>query len=260
MKILIFESAEHVADRAAQEIVATVRARPDAVLGLATGGTMPPIYRRLVEAHSQGAASFAQVTTFNLDEYVGLGPDHPCSYRRFMREQLFDHVDLDPARTHLPRGDAPDPVAESARHEGLIAGQGPIDLQLLGIGGNGHIGFNEPTSSLGSRTRVKTLTSTTREANRRFFGPGEDPPKYAITVGIGTILDSRAIMLLATGAAKADAVAAMIEGPLGAFCPASALQLHPRVTVVLDREAASTLALKEYYFQVHPDGQEAAIV
>ena len=257
MKILIFGSAEHAADRVAQEIVATVSARPGAVLGLATGGTMPPVYRRLAEACRAGAVSFSRATSFNLDEYIGLAPDHPCSYRHFMTEQLFKQVDFAPERTHLPKGDAPDPVVESARYEGLIGSAGPIDLQLLGLGGNGHIGFNEPTSSLGSRTRIKTLTAATRDANRRFLAPGEEPPKYAITVGIKTILEARAIILLATGAAKADAVAAMIEGPLGAHCPATALQLHPEVTVVLDQLAASKLALKKYYFEVHPDGRES---
>ena len=147
--------------------------------------------------------------------------------------------------------------AACAAYERAIVDAGGVDLQILGIGTDGHIGFNEPGSSLASRTRIKTLTAATRDANRRFFAPGEEPPKYAITVGIKTILESRAIMLLATGAAKADAVAAMIEGPLGAHCPATALQLHPEVTVVLDQLAASKLALKEYYFEVHPDGRES---
>ena len=239
--------------------MARVQDRSETVLGLATGGTMPPVYQRLAEAHRRGAVSLAGATCFNLDEYVGLAPDHPCSYRYFVTENLFGPTDFDPARTHLPDGMAADPVAESARNEALIQSEGPIDLQLLGLGGNGHIGFNEPTSSLGSRTRIKTLTAATRTANRRFFGPGETPPKYAITVGIKTILESRSILLLATIAAKAEAVAAMVEGPLGAHCPATALQLHPAVTVVLDQAAASKLALKDYYFEVHRDGQEARI-
>lgn len=256
MKVLICDTPDAAVERAAGMICAHLRDRPDTVLGLATGGTMLPLYGRLIAAHRDGL-SFARATTFNLDEYVGLPPDHPASYHAYMRQHLFCHIDIDPTRTHLPRGDAPDPVAEAARYEALIAAAGGIGLQLLGIGRNGHIGFNEPISSLASRTRVKALTESTRAANSPYFAPGETPPTHAITVGVATILSAGECLLLATGADKAPAVAAMVEGPLAAICPASALQLHPRATVVLDRDAASALRLTDYYQLAHNGGAPA---
>lgn len=258
MKVLILDSAEAAASRAAEIIVGTLGAGQGAVLGLATGETMRPVYARLVALHREGRAEFAGVTTFNLDEYVGVPPDHPASFAAFMRAALFDHVNLDPARCHLPRGDAPDPEAEARRYEAAIAEAGGIDLQLLGIGRNGHLAFNEPTSSLASRTRIKTLTEATRTANAPAFAP--DPvPRRAITMGIATILSARACLLLATGAAKAQAVARMVEGPIGADCPATMLQMHPAATVVIDDAAAGSLALREYYETVHPGGGEARL-
>ncbi|WP_112323607.1 glucosamine-6-phosphate deaminase [Oceanibium sediminis] len=257
MKVLILEDEGAATARVAGIVARSVRANPAAVLGLATGGTMLPLYRLLRDMHRDEGVSFAQVTTFNLDEYVGLAPEHPGSYHSYMREALFDHIDIDLARTHLPRGDAPDPTAEADAYEALIAGVGGIDLQLLGIGRNGHIGFNEPTSSLGSATRIKTLTTETRAANRQYFADDETTPRYALTMGIGTILAARSCLLLATGAAKADAVARAIEGPVSAACPASALQMHARATLVLDRAAASDLKLTDYYEHVHPGGGES---
>lgn len=258
MKVLILETAQKAYERAADIIAALVRENPRAVLGLATGGTMLPVYEHLVAAHRAGLG-FAGITSFNLDEYVGLPPQHPQSYRSYMDQAFFDRIDIDPARTHLPRGDAPDAMAEAARYEDAISRAGGIDLQLLGLGRNGHIGFNEPTSSLGSRSRVKTLTRQTRDANSRFFGPDETVPQFAITMGIATILDARHCVLIATGSEKARAVAAMVEGPLAAICPASALQMHPRATVILDSDAAAGLRLKNYYRHVHPDGSDREI-
>lgn len=258
MKVLICEDEQGAVTRAAGLIADHVAAHPDAVLGLATGGTMLPLYERLIALHRAGL-SFARVTSFNLDEYVGLPAEHPASYHSYMRQALFDHLDIDASRTHLPRGDAPDPHIESDRYEAAIAAAGGIGLQLLGLGQNGHIGFNEPTSSLASATRVKTLTKSTRIANRPYFGPGETPPEYAITMGVGTILSARECLLLATGEAKAAAAAAMIEGPVSAVCPASALQMHPKATVVLDRESAAQLRLTEYFQHVHPDGQPSPL-
>ncbi|MGR3464487.1 glucosamine-6-phosphate deaminase [Limimaricola sp.] len=217
---------------------------------------MEPVYARLVEAVRAGTVRLDRMTSFNLDEYVGLPPDHAQSYHAFMRAQLIAPLGLDPARLHLPRGDAPDPVAEARRYEAAILAAGGIDLQLLGIGENGHIGFNEPSSSLASPTRVKTLNRGTRAANARFFGPGETVPRHAITMGIATILQARHALMLATGAHKAAAVAAMAEGPVSARCPASALQMHPRATIVLDAAAAAKLELRDYYDTVHPDGRE----
>ncbi len=190
------------------------------------------------------------MTTFNLDEYVGLDPRHPQSYRRFMEEHLFRHVDLEPARTHLPDGMRENPHEAGPEYEARIRAAGGIDLQILGIGANGHIGFNEPTSSLGSRTRVKTLTAKTLEDNRRFFRDGEFQPRLAITMGIATIMEARKIVLLATGRAKADAVRHAVEGPVTSLCPASALQWHPNTTVVIDREAAEKLEYMDYYRSV----------
>jgi glucosamine-6-phosphate deaminase len=198
VKVLILDGAEAAAERVAEIVAARLGSAPGAVLGLATGETMRPVYARLVALHREGRADFAGAATFNLDEYVGVGPGHPASFAAFMRETLFDHVNLDPARCRLPRGDAADPEAEARAYEAAIAAAGGIDLQVLGIGRNGHLAFNEPTSSLASRTRIKTLTEATRRANAPAFAP--DPvPRHAITMGIATILEARACVLLATG-------------------------------------------------------------
>lgn len=254
MKVLILDTPQEAVSRTVGLIGEQLAAKPDSVLGLATGGTMVPVYQGLVADHRAGRISFAGVTSFNLDEYLGLPPTDPRSYRATMQAQLFDHVDIDPARTHLPLGDTSDPDAEAARYESLIAAAGGIDLQLLGIGQNGHIGFNEPTSSLTSRTRVKTLTQETRAANAPFFPDGE-MPHFALTMGVGTIMDARHCVMLATGAAKAQAIAATVEGPVAAVCPASILQMHRHATLVLDRAAAGRLSLLSYYFHVHPNGE-----
>jgi glucosamine-6-phosphate deaminase len=256
MKVLILDTAAAAADRVAGLIAAELRARPRAVLGLATGGTMESVYRALIARHRSGEVSFGTATSFNLDEYVGLAPDHPCSYWHYMREHLFRHIDLPKGAAHLPHGDAPDPEAEARRYEAAIRDAGDIDLQLLGLGLNGHIGFNEPTSSLASLTRIKTLTRETREANSRFFPDGTEPPRHAITTGIATILRARHVVLIATGAAKAEAVAEVIEGAVSARWPGSVLQMHPQATVVLDSAAASGLDLRDYYQDVHPDGRD----
>lgn len=259
MKVLINPSPELAVDRAAYQIVNQVKHLPGTVLGLATGGTMEAVYARLIACYRAGEISFAQSQSFNLDEYVGLPPDHPRSYWRYMREQLFDHVDFPKGATHLPRGDATDPDAEADAYERAIAAAGGIGLQLLGLGANGHIGFNEPTSSLASLTRIKTLTRSTRDANARYFDTPAEVPRQAITMGIGTILNADEVVLLAYGEGKAEAVAAMIEGPLSAACPASALQLHRKATIVLDQAAASRLKLRDYYDDVHPGGRDTAI-
>ena len=253
MKVLIHETEGTATDCVAGLFVDRLARQPDTVLGLATGGTMEAVYDRLIARHKAGEMSMAQATSFNLDEYVGLSPDHPCSYWHYMREKLFDHVDIDPNRAFLPHGDAPDAELEAERYEAAIVQAGDIGLQLLGLGTNGHIGFNEPTSSLVSHTRIKTLTRSTREANARYFDSFDDVPRLAITMGIGTIMRAEEIVLLAFGAAKADVVAKMIEGPVSAACPASVLQMHRKVTVVIDEAAASKLALRAYYEEVHPE-------
>ncbi|MBO6637766.1 MAG: glucosamine-6-phosphate deaminase [Roseitalea sp.] len=260
MKVLVVPTAERAATRAAGLVADCLNVGDRPVLGLATGSTMEPVYADLVARFRTGAISFSGATTFNLDEYVGLSPDHPQSYRRTMHRLLFDHVDIDVGACHLPQGDAPDPHVEAQRYDAAIAAAGGIDIQLLGIGRNGHIGFNEPTSSLGARTRIKTLTRSTRQANAAFFAKPEDVPRHAITMGIANILEARHCVLVATGAAKAGAVARMIEGPLGADCPATALQLHARATVIVDGHAAAGLELIDYYQEIHPDGEEPVLV
>lgn len=247
MQVIIVKTAAEVATRAATAISQQLSTRPDSVLGLATGSTPVATYEVLIRHCQHREVSFSQCRTFNLDEYLGLGPEHPQSYRRFMNEKLFSHVDMRPENTHIPDGLTDDPEGECQRYESAITELGGIDLQLLGLGHNGHIGFNEPTSSLASRTRVKTLTPDTVAANARFFGPDEVQPRLALTMGIGTIMEAREILLLATGEGKAAAVAGMVEGPVSAACPASALQYHPKVRVLMDEAAASQLKLRDFY-------------
>ena len=247
MEVIIFDTAEQVAARCAQIFAETVQTHPKCTLGLATGSTPIAMYKKLVEKHQNDGLSFKEVKSYNLDEYVGLSGDHHQSYRHFMNENLFDQVDINKENTFVPPGDAENPMQGAAEYEQDIVNNGGIDLQVLGIGGNGHIGFNEPTSSLGSRTRVKTLTQKTVDDNSRFFAEDEFQPTLSITMGIKTILDSKRVILLATGEGKADAIADAIEGPLAAICPASALQLHDKATFIIDRAAASKLKMTDYY-------------
>jgi glucosamine-6-phosphate deaminase len=222
------------------------------VLGLPTGATPRLLYAELVRRHRADGLSFARVTTFNLDEYVGVGPEHPGSFRRYMEDALFRHVDLAPSRTHVPDGLAADVRASCAAYEAAIAAAGGLDLVLLGLGGDGHVAFNEPTSSLASRTRIKTLSAASRAANQAAFGP--DPiPGHVVTMGIATILEARRCVLLASGARKAPALAATVEGPVTSMVPASALQLHASVTVICDEAAAARLTLTDYYRAVQAD-------
>ncbi len=247
MKVVILATAGEVANYGAEVFRRQLEAKPASVLGLATGSTPLALYERLIDGCRAGDLSFRAATTFNLDEYLGLDATHPQSYRHYMNRHLFAHIDIDPQRTHVPAGDTGNARRASADYDARIAAADGIDLQLLGIGRNGHIGFNEPYSSLRSRTRVKTLTSRTIADNARFFAAGEYQPHLAITMGIGTILDARHVLLLATGRPKAAAVRQMIEGPVQARCPASALQLHERVTVVLDADAAGALEDPEFF-------------
>ena len=250
MEIIITPDPASASKEAARFLAALLRKKPTAVLGLATGGTPLLLYRELIRMHRMEGLDFSRCSTFNLDEYVGLGPEHPASYRRFMQEHLFASLNVPPERIRIPDGLAPDIPAHCAAYEQTIAEAGGIDVQILGLGRDGHIGFNEPTSSLGSRTRLKTLTARTREDNARFFASPSEVPHHVITMGIGTIMEARDLVLLAFGEAKADAVAAMVEGPLTAMVPASALQMHPVVKVLLDESAASRLKRRDYYRQV----------
>jgi glucosamine-6-phosphate deaminase len=221
----------------AARLIARLAAAPDSVLGLATGRSMIGVYRHCVAAYRAGRVSFARMTSFNLDEYCDLPEGHPSSFAAYMREHLFGKVDADPARTHLPEGGADGAEA----YEAAIRAAGGIDLQLLGVGRNGHIGFNEPGSPPDSRTRIVTLSPDTREANATDFPPGESVPERAVTMGLATILSARAIVLLATGAAKAEALAAALTGPVTTTLPASFLRHHSDVTVICDEDAASRL-------------------
>lgn len=250
MRVIIEKDADSVAARAARFVAELVRGKPACVLGLPTGGTPLGLYRELTRLHREEGLDFSQVTTFNLDEYVGLEPSHPQSYRYFMQENLFRHLNLEPARTHVPDGLSLDFESSCQRYEQMIRDAGGIDLQVLGIGSDGHIAFNEPGSSLGSRTRVKSLTGQTLRDNARFFGSEEAVPRLAVTMGVATILESRRCLLLATGPAKASAVRSAIEGPVTAQVTASALQLHRDVIAVLDEEAGSWLTRREYYAEV----------
>ena len=257
MEIVVLGTPEAVCLRAARMVAAQVRAKPDAALALAAGATPRGIYAELVRQHRTEGLSFARVSAFNLDEYVGLSPEHPRSFRRALAEELYRHVDLPAAQTFAPEGTAADLAEACRRYEDQIAAVGGLDLVLLGLGRDGHIAFNEPTSSLGSRTRIKTLTEETRAANQPGFG-AEPVPRHALTIGIATILAARRIVLVAFGTAKTEAVARTVEGPLSAMVPASALQLHPRATVIVDEAAARHLTLRAYYQTVaeaKPDWQ-----
>ncbi|WP_028670961.1 glucosamine-6-phosphate deaminase [Saccharospirillum impatiens] len=255
MKIVILDTPEQVASYGADRFADQLRHKPGSILGLATGSTPIALYEELISRVQRGVLSFALASTFNLDEYLGLESTHPQSYRYFMNEHLFRHLDIDLANTAVPDGAARDPMVACEAYEHAIQQAGGIDLQLLGIGRNGHIGFNEPSSSLASRTRVKTLTPDTVKANQRFFDEGEFQPHLSLTMGIGTIMEARHILLLATGESKAMAVRATVEGPLAARCPASILQMHPSATLVLDRAAASQLDDVAFYQYIEQENQ-----
>jgi glucosamine-6-phosphate deaminase len=250
MEVVPLSSVDELAALAASTIEALVRVKPAAVLGLATGSSPVPAYAELVARHRAGTApSYDEVTAFLLDEYVGLPPGHPQSYRATIARELTDALDIPAERVHGPNpSDVP---TAGAAYEAELVTAGGVDLQVLGIGGDGHLAFNEPGSSLASTTRLKTLTEETRRANARFFASPDEVPHHVLTQGLGTILRARHLLLVASGARKAAAVAAAVEGPLTASCPASVLQLHPHATVLLDPEAASRLERTDHYREVY---------
>ncbi|NOY80742.1 MAG: glucosamine-6-phosphate deaminase [Kiritimatiellaeota bacterium] len=251
MEVVIRDSREAAALFVAKTIADMVRRKPHIVLGLATGRTMEPVYAHLVRFHREDGLDFSLARTFNLDEYVNIPPEHPQSYRAFMDRTLFDLINIDRRNTRVLNGLAVDANAECAAFEQEIADCGGIDLQVLGIGRSGHIGFNEPTSSFASRTRIKTLTPETLRQNAPLFGGERNVPRHVLTMGVGTILESGRCLMLVTGAEKAEVTAAAIEGPLTSMVTASALQLHRRATFVLDREAATKLKQRDYYEWVY---------
>jgi glucosamine-6-phosphate deaminase len=251
MLVVLKRDYEEVSGEAARMVAGAVRAKPGIVLGLATGSTPLGLYQELVRLHRAGSLDFSRATSFNLDEYLGLSPEHPQSFHSFMQQHFFSQVNLPRERAHIPDGTIRGNYDAYCHHyEEMIKAAGGIDLQILGIGRNGHVGFNEPTSSLASRTRLKALSRETIEDNRHFFPDESEMPKCAITMGIGTILDSRRVLLLASGRSKAAAVAKAIEGPITASVSASALQMHPDVTFIIDEEAAYSLTQRDYYRHV----------
>jgi glucosamine-6-phosphate deaminase len=252
MEIVPLESADDVATLAADTIELALRNRPETVLGLATGSTPLLTYRELIRRHRTGAGpSYDRVRCFTLDEYVGLPSGHPQSYRATIARELTDPLGIAPERVHGPDPGEAGLASAGERYEAELAAAGGVDIQVLGVGTDGHLAFNEPGSSLSSLTRIKTLTDQTREDNARFFGSVDEVPRHVLTQGLGTILRARHLLLLATGPAKAAAVAAAVEGPLSASCPASVLQLHPHVSVLVDQAAAADLARQQHYRDVY---------
>ncbi|MDT0317691.1 glucosamine-6-phosphate deaminase [Streptomyces millisiae] len=246
-EVVIVSDAAAGGELAARAVLAALDTRPDAVLGLATGSTPLPVYRALAELIGRERRDVSRVGAFALDEYVGLPADHPQSYRSYVAREVTGPLGLDPRLVHVPDGDPERARTAGEEYERAIEAAGGVDVQLLGIGTDGHLGFNEPGSSFASRTRVKTLTERTRRDNARFFTTPDEVPLHCVTQGLGTILRARHLLLLAFGASKAPAIAAAVEGPLTASHPASAVQLHPHATVIVDEPAASRLANLDYY-------------
>jgi glucosamine-6-phosphate deaminase len=251
MEVVILPDADAVARLSADAVESVLRRRASPVLGLATGSSPLGTYAELRRRHREEGLSFAQATAFLLDEYVGLPAGHPQRYRAVINTELAAHVDLRAMAVHAPDTLTDDVPAACAAYERAIVEAGGIDIQLLGIGTDGHLGFNEPGSSLASRTRIKTLTERTRSDNARFFADPAEIPRNVLTQGLGTIHGARHLVLVALGERKADAVAAAVEGPLSASCPASLLQLHQHATVILDDAAAARLRLADYYREVY---------
>lgn len=252
MEVVITADPAAAAALAADTVERLVTTTDRPVLGLATGSSPLPTYQELIARHRRGRVSFARARAFLLDEYVGLAPGHPQTYRAFIERQFTTQIDLPTTALSGPDGSSAILATAAERYERQIADAGGIDLQLLGIGSDGHIGFNEPSSSLGSRTRPKTLTGTTRADNARFFDNNiEAVPRHGLTQGIGTILDARHVVLIATGEGKADPIERAVEGPVTAMVPASALQLHPRATIIVDEPAATRLSYADYYREAY---------
>ena len=247
MEIIILPTAAEVGVAAAEAIARVVARNREAVIGLATGSSPLAIYAELAARVASGELDFSHASGFALDEYVGIPLEHPQSYYSVIRTEVVEPLRMDPRRVRVPDGRAADVEAACAAYEQAIRDAGGIDIQILGIGANGHVGFNEPTSSFASRTRIKTLAPKTRADNARFFDTPDEVPTHCLTQGLGTIMDARRLVLVAQGENKADAIAAAVEGPLSSMCPGSVLQLHEHATVIIDEAAASKLTLADYY-------------
>jgi glucosamine-6-phosphate deaminase len=263
MEVIICPDAQRAGEIGAAKIAQIAApVGPKFVLGVATGSSPLALYQELAKLIASGDLDFSQASAFALDEYVGLPEGHPESYREVIRRTVTEPLGLDPARVHVPNGFAADLSAAGPDYEAEIRAAGGVDAQILGVGVNGHIGFNEPTSSLNSRTRIKTLSARTREDNKRFFDSIDQVPHHCITQGLGTIMDARNVVLVANGSNKADAVAAIIEGPVTSMWPGSVLQLHRHATIIIDEAAAGKLKLIDYYKQTYenlPDWQRLEI-
>ena len=255
MLVFIKQNYEEMSKAAADIVEKQIRQKPDSVLGLATGSTPVGMYKELIKRHKENGLDFSKVTTFNLDEYVGLPPRHDQSYHYFMEENLFKDINVRKGNIYIPAGIETDIEVFCAWYEEKIEEFGGIDLQILGIGSNGHIAFNEPGSSLGSRTRIKTLTRKTREDNARFFSSMDEVPKYAITMGVGTIMEARKLLLLANGKGKAEAIKNVVEGPITAQAPATIVQYHPDAIIIVDPDAASMLETKDYWLELQEESE-----
>jgi len=248
MEVIICPNAERVGQIGAAKVARIASAiGPGVVLGVATGSSPLAAYAALADMARSGELDLSEASAFALDEYIGLPLGHPESYREVIRRTVTEPLGLDPSRVHCPNGFADDLQAAGPAYEDLIRAAGGVDVQILGVGSNGHVGFNEPTSSLSSRTRVKTLADRTRRDNQRFFASLDEVPHHCLTQGLGTIMDAHNVVLMASGAAKAKAIAAIVEGPITAVWPGSVLQLHQHATVVLDEDAAACLAMTDYY-------------
>ncbi len=241
MKVIIAKNYEEMSKIAAKEMAKLLYVKPNAVLGLATGSTPEGVYKELIELNKEHKIDFSKVTSYNLDEYKGLKGEHPQSYRYFMNTNLFNHVNIDKSRTHVPNGVAEDFEKECAEYDKAVENAGGIDLQLLGIGINGHIGFNEPSDFLNLNTHVTDLTEDTIKANSRFFDHIDEVPTQAVTMGLGSIMKAKKIILLASGEKKAEIISKLVEDKISTRVPASMLQVHPNVLVIVDEEAGSLL-------------------
>ncbi|MCB1070802.1 MAG: glucosamine-6-phosphate deaminase [Kiritimatiellae bacterium] len=259
MEVIIQSNLQTASHLAARHLAAQLRKKPDLVIGIPSGETPVAMFKDLIRMHRDEGLDFSQATIFGLDEFIGLAPTHPASHRVGAQRALLDQINVRPDRIFFPKADSQDVQAACTAYEDAIRDAGGIDVQVLGIGPAGHLGFNEPTSSLASRTRSKTLTPRTRKDFSNQFGDESMVPNYIMTMGLGTLLDTREVMLLAFGAPKADVIGRAIEGPVTSVMPASVLQLHPMVKVFLDEDAASRLQHTSYYrwvFQMKPEWQK----